>query len=167
MSLDLGPSPQNHAKIFTERLMIQRISSKRWVLILIMTLQFSELMEWFKIYVKKNTSRTEHDFHQKNGAWLPPEERSMNSTRRTEHDFHLKNGAWLHLKNGAWLPPEERSMNSTWRTEHDFHLKNGVWLPRNKKIQIVLQLLCYHFLGEIIFQFNSSQNNKIEPYISA
>ena len=125
MSLDLGPSPQNHAKIFTERLMIQRISSKRWVLILIMTLQFSELMEWFKIYVKKNTSRTEHDFHQKNGAWLPPEERSMNSTRRTEHDFHLKNG--------AWLPPEERSMNSTWRTEHDFHLKNGVWLPRNKK----------------------------------
>ena len=125
MSLDLGPSPQNHAKIFTERLMIQRISSKRWVLILIMTLQFSELMEWFKIYVKKNTSRTEHDFHLKNGAWIPPEERSMTTTWRTEHDFHLKNG--------AWLPPEERSMNSTWRTEHDFHLKNGVWLPRNKK----------------------------------
>ena len=151
MSLDLGPSPQNHAKIFTERLMIQRISSKRWVLILIMTLQFSELMEWFKIYVKKNTSRTEHDFHLKNGAWIPPEERSMTSTWRTEHDFHLKNG--------AWIPPEERSMTSTWRTEYGFH--------EIKKIQIVLQLLCYHFLREIIFQFNSSQNNKIEPYISA
>ena len=158
MSLDLGPSPQNHAKIFTERLMIQRISSKRWVLILIMMLQFLESMEWFKIYVKKNTSRTEHDFHQKNGAWLPPEERSMNSTWRTEHDFTCRTEHDFHLKNGAWIPPEERSMTSTWRTEYGFH--------EIKKIQIVLQLLCYHFLGEIIFQFNSSQNNKIEPYIS-